>query len=133
MALFKLGKTITKSLFKKPETLMYPVKPAKQYKISKGHVENDIDKCIFCGSCQRVCPTQAICVNKNERTWEIDRMRCCTCNGCVEVCPVKCLSMDTKYMAPMTTRSKEMLKSTKTAPAKPAAKTAEKKEENTDD
>jgi formate hydrogenlyase subunit 6/NADH:ubiquinone oxidoreductase subunit I len=134
MAFFKLAKTITKSFFKKPETLMYPAKPAKQYKISKGHVVNDIDKCIFCGSCQRVCPTQAICVEKNDRTWEIDRMRCCTCNGCVEVCPVKCLAMDTKYTAPMTKRSKDMFKSTKPLPAKPAPKKTEAaKEENTDD
>jgi formate hydrogenlyase subunit 6/NADH:ubiquinone oxidoreductase subunit I len=133
MALFQLAKTITKSFFSKPATLMYPVKPSKQYKITKGHVVNDIDKCIFCGSCQRVCPTQAICVNKNDRSWEIDRMRCCTCNGCVEVCPVKSLMMDTKYTAPMTTRAKDMMKSTKPAPTKPAAKTSETKEENTDD
>jgi ech hydrogenase subunit F len=133
MAFFKLAKTITKSFFSKPATLMYPVKPAQQYKITKGHVVNDIDKCIFCASCQRVCPTQAICVNKNDRSWEIDRMRCCTCNACVEVCPVKCLTMDTKYTAPMTTRSKDMMKSNKPAPAKPAAKAGETKEENTDD
>ncbi len=133
MALFKLGKTITKSLFNKPSTLMYPVKPGKQFPKSKGHVVNDIDRCIFCASCQRVCPTQAIVVDKNNRTWEIDRLRCCTCNACVEICPVKCLSMDPKYTAPMTKRSKDMMKSTKPAPAKPAPKAPEKKEENTDD
>jgi len=88
---------------------MYPAKPGKQFPKTKGHVTNDIDKCIFCGSCQRICPTQAIYVNKNDRTWEIDRMRCCTCNGCVETCPVKCLSMNPKYPAPMTTRKKDIL------------------------
>jgi formate hydrogenlyase subunit 6/NADH:ubiquinone oxidoreductase subunit I len=120
MALFKIAKTITKSFLGKPATLMYPAKPGKKYEKTKGHIINDINKCIFCGSCQRVCPTQAISVTKNDRTWEIDRLRCCTCNACTEICPVKCLSMDTKYTAPMTTRTKDLMRSDKPAAAKPA-------------
>jgi formate hydrogenlyase subunit 6/NADH:ubiquinone oxidoreductase subunit I len=131
MALFKIAGTIIKSLFSKPATLMYPLKPAKRTKISKGHVVNDITKCIFCGSCQRACPTQAICVVRDAGTWEIDRLRCCTCNACVETCPVKCLSMDPAYTPPLTTaRCKDLLKGT--PPAKPAPKPpAEKKDGGT--
>jgi len=33
--------------------------PENKFSKTKGHVTNDIDKCIFCGSCQRICPTQA--------------------------------------------------------------------------
>lgn len=128
MALFKIAGTIVKSLFSAPATLMYPFKPAKQTKISRGSVKNNIEKCIFCGNCQRVCPSQAICIVKDAGTWEIDRLRCIACNACVEACPTKCMSMDTKYTPPTTERTKELSKGT--PPAKPAPKqpTAEKKD-----
>lgn len=116
MGLFEISKTVIKSALGKPATLMYPVKPAKKFDISRGHVVNDIKKCIFCGSCQRKCPTKAICVNAKERTWEIDRFRCVVCNVCVEVCPVKCLTMDPQYTAPAEKKSTETMK----GPPKPA-------------
>jgi len=79
---------------------MYPAKPAKKSKLTRGRVENDISRCIFCGTCMRKCPTGAINVDIKERTWEIDRYRCVVCNCCVEVCPVKCLRMDNDYTKP---------------------------------
>jgi len=97
MPLFQFAKTTIKNLFSKPATLMYPAKPAKKTSITRGRVENDINKCIFCGSCQRKCPAVAICVDRAAKTWEIDRYRCVVCNSCVEVCPVKCLRMETEY------------------------------------
>jgi ech hydrogenase subunit F len=102
MTLFQIAKTVIRNLFSRPATLMYPFKPAKKFSITKGRVENDINKCIFCGNCQRKCPTVAICVDRNAKTWEIDRYRCVVCNCCVEVCPVKSLRMDTDYTKPST-------------------------------
>jgi len=43
------------------------------------------------------CPSGAICVRKEEKTWSIDRLRCIVCNCCVEACPVHCLAMETEY------------------------------------
>lgn len=120
MALFKIAGTIIKSLFSSPATLMYPFKPAKQSKITRGRVQNNIEKCIFCGSCQRACPSQAICVVRDAGTWEIDRLRCIACNACVEICPVKCMSMETTYSPPTTERKKELSRGT--PPVKPAPK-----------
>ncbi len=102
MTYFEMTKTVIKSLFSRPATLMYPAKPAKKTSLTRGHVCIDPEKCIACGSCQRKCPTQAICVVMKEKTWQIDRLRCIVCNCCVEVCPTKCLSMDTQYTAVMT-------------------------------
>ena len=102
MTLFQMGKTIIKNLFSRPATLMYPKKPAKKFASTRGHVESDINRCIFCGTCQRKCPAVAICVNREARTWEIDRFRCVSCGCCVEVCPVKCLKMDNAYVQPTT-------------------------------
>jgi formate hydrogenlyase subunit 6/NADH:ubiquinone oxidoreductase subunit I len=100
MALFQMGKNIMKNLLSRPATLMYPKKPAKRFPSTRGHVENDINRCIFCGTCQRKCPAVAICVNRDARSWEIDRFRCVACGCCVEVCPVKCLRMDSDYVQP---------------------------------
>ncbi|MBN2250634.1 MAG: 4Fe-4S dicluster domain-containing protein [Candidatus Altiarchaeota archaeon] len=122
MALFKIGKTVVKSLFGKPATGMYPVKPARSMEATRGKLAIDIEKCIFCGSCKRICPAAAIEVDRNEKTWEIDRFRCVICGRCTEVCPVKCLSMDRNYVAPTTEpASREKFKQEK-APEKPAAK-----------
>ena len=104
MSFFQMTKTVLKSLFTRPATLMYPAKPAKKTSLTRGHVKINPDKCITCRSCQRKCPTQAICVEVKEKTWEIDNMRCVVCSVCVDVCPTKCLTMETQYRKVLTTR-----------------------------
>ena len=110
MGLFKIGKLIIKSVFSKPATKMYPIKPQTYYKNTRGHIDIEIEKCIFCSMCGRKCPTGAIEVVKNEKTWAIERLKCIQCNSCVEVCPKKCLKMDNKYTVPTTTKEKEVFK-----------------------
>jgi len=105
MTFFEMTGTVIRSLFKKPATLMYPVRPGKKSSLSRGHVTIDPENCILCRSCQRKCLTGAICVEVKEKSWQIDRLRCVVCNACVDVCPTKCLTMDTQYTPPMTTRA----------------------------
>ena len=83
---------------------MYPVKPANKTPLTRGHVKINPAGCITCRSCQRKCPTQAICVEVKEKTWQIDQMRCVVCSVCVDVCPTKCLTMDNQYRPAMTAR-----------------------------
>jgi len=97
MAIFEMAKTSLRNLASPPATQMYPKKPAKKYATTRGRVENDAERCILCGLCQRKCPAVALCVDRDERTWEIDRFRCVTCGCCVEVCPVKSLRMENDY------------------------------------
>ncbi len=104
MSFFQMTKTVLKNLFSRPATLMYPVKPAKKTDATRGHVKIDPTKCITCRICQRKCPTQAICVDVKEKTWEIDQMRCVVCAVCVDTCPTKSLTMDNQYRPAMTTR-----------------------------
>jgi ech hydrogenase subunit F len=104
MSFFQMTKTVLKSLFSRPATLMYPVKPAKKTDATRGHVKIDPTKCITCRICQRKCPTQAICVDVKEKTWEIDQMRCVVCAVCVDTCPTKSLTMDNQYRPAMTAR-----------------------------
>jgi ech hydrogenase subunit F len=104
MTLFQMTKTVIKSLFSSPATLMYPAKPAKKTENTRGHVIINPAGCITCRTCQRKCPTQAILVDVKEKTWQIDNMRCVVCAVCVDTCPTKCLVMDTQYRPAMTAR-----------------------------
>ena len=101
MRLFTMTKTVTKNLLGGPATLMYPKVKRSFTPITRGRVENNTNKCIFCGMCSRRCPTDAIIVTKDRKEWQIDRLKCCTCNLCVEICPVKCLSMENQYSSPL--------------------------------
>jgi len=105
MKAFMMTKTVLKNLLSGPATLMYPKRKRAFTPITRGRVENDINKCIFCGLCGRRCPTYAIVVTKDSREWQIDRLKCCTCNLCVEICPVNSLSMEIPYASPMGERA----------------------------
>lgn len=119
MKIFTMTKTVTRNLAKGPATLMYPQRERVFAALTRGRIENDIDRCIFCGLCSRRCPTYAIAVTKEDKTWQIDRLKCCTCNLCVEVCPVKCLSTFNHFAPPVTSREMAMHKEGQTVAAAP--------------
>ena len=102
MGVFKLGKMTFGSLFKKPETVLYPVQSKPQPAGLKGHIAIDASNCILCGMCDRSCATNCITVDKGAQTWAIDRFQCVQCGYCITVCPKKCLVMDPNY-APAST------------------------------
>jgi ech hydrogenase subunit F len=124
MAFFEMTKTAIKTLISRPATILYPAQPAKKTVLTRGHVMNDGSRCISCGICMKKCPSQAILLEKEAKTWQIDRFRCVVCNSCVDSCPAKCLSMDTQYTAPAVTKSVEIIQITYIKPPKPAAKEA---------
>jgi ech hydrogenase subunit F len=126
MGTLKLGKMTMRSLFKKPATLMYPVIPREWQEHTRGHIAIEADECIFCSICQKKCPTNAIAVDKTERTWTIERMKCIQCNCCAEVCPTKCLRNENMYTTPST---EKIVDSFVGAPPKPKAKPTPKDEE----
>ena len=97
MGSFKLGGMTFGSLFKKPETLLYPFEKKEPYPGQKGHIVNDVENCILCGMCQKVCPCNCIVVNKAERRWEINPFLCIQCSSCVRACPKDCLTMEGSY------------------------------------
>lgn len=97
MGSFKLGKMTLRSLFKKPETVCYPLQTRPQPEGSKGTVHNDIETCILCSICARSCPTGALAVDRKGGTWAIDRFRCVQCRNCINVCVEDALSMDHLY------------------------------------
>jgi formate hydrogenlyase subunit 6/NADH:ubiquinone oxidoreductase subunit I len=103
-----MAKTILNSLFGKPATLMYPVVKRDFTSNARGKVEINVELCVFCGICQKKCPTGAITVDRQAKKWEIERFKCITCNYCVEACPKKCLTMGKEYTKPGSTKNKEV-------------------------
>ena len=120
MGAFKLGKMTFGSLFKKPETVLYPFVEKPKPEGLKGHIAIDAESCILCGMCDRSCATGCISVDKTAATWSIDRLQCVQCGYCVTVCPKKCLSMDPNYTKPTTERTVDVVE-VPTSP-KPAEK-----------
>ncbi len=100
MAIMNFSFTALKNLFSKPATNNYPEVPREYPKRSRGHIEISIDDCIMCGICSRKCMSGAIKVDRNTKTWSIERMGCVQCGACVNACPKKCLSIVPGYTEP---------------------------------
>lgn len=91
---FKLGGMTLGSLFKKPETVLYPLESKPAPAGLKGVVDIDVDACILCGICAKRCPCDAIVVDKKTREWSLNRFQCVQCGTCILECPKHCLSMN---------------------------------------
>jgi ferredoxin len=61
----------------------------------------DLAKCINCGWCRRVCPTQTIkYFSTGHRTHVVDADGCIDCGICPPVCPVDCIEPVSDYVVP---------------------------------
>ena len=57
-------------------------------------IEKDSDKCIECGACFSLCPTDAI-VNQEDCTVFFDNEKCLgtTCGLCLDACPTRAIKL----------------------------------------
>lgn len=88
MARFVLGNFLSG-----PSTRRYPRVVRPSFPESRGRIVIEYPECIHCGACARRCPSKAIAVGKEPKSWRIDRFACVVCGLCVRVCPKKCLTM----------------------------------------
>lgn len=90
-----------------------PVPPLGRYKL-----DCEIDDCIVCDKCARICPVDCIAIEtvKSPVEWgqtsdgtgkrlyaarfDIDMAKCCFCGLCTTVCPTECLVMTAEYDFP---------------------------------
>lgn len=96
---------VWKRAFEKPfsiATLSAPRPGAPAY---RGFHQNDIDKCIGCGSCAEICQNVSIEMVPSGDAKDgdsglrpkIDYGRCCWCALCVDICPSGSLTMSNAY------------------------------------
>ena len=93
-------KNVLRNLSAEPSTRPYPLEEREPFEAYRGRIHNEIEDCIFCSSCARVCPTKAITVNTKEGRWEYDPFRCVYCSACVEKCPTHCLKQTSDHRKP---------------------------------
>jgi ferredoxin-type protein NapH len=65
------------------------LKPASYYSLARVRV--DLDKCVSCGKCRKVCPMNVDMIN-NARS-RTNGTECILCNACVDVCPKGALKL----------------------------------------
>jgi formate hydrogenlyase subunit 6/NADH:ubiquinone oxidoreductase subunit I len=104
-------------LFTPSVTLQYPEERWELPIGARAQLFNNIDDCIGCGFCAKVCPVDCIYIETVKAgpgedlgkaslgnpkrlhvlRFDIDMAKCCYCNLCTIPCPTECLQMTPKY------------------------------------
>ena len=92
---------VLKNLVNKSPTRPYPFKERPAFERSRGRIVFDETNCIYCSLCARKCPADAITVDRNDKSWELNVFRCVICGECVTACAVKkCITMTNERRHP---------------------------------
>ncbi|WP_202318929.1 4Fe-4S binding protein [Archaeoglobus neptunius] len=57
-----------------------------------GAVQKDDEKCVHCGACISICPTEALKFNGEKRVI-VEAEKCVHCGACTKVCPTEALTL----------------------------------------
>ncbi len=64
----------------------------------RGKLAYDVDACIGCKICLKVCPSEALVFKPEEKKIKHYVSRCTFCSQCVDVCPKDCLKMSDEFL-----------------------------------
>jgi formate hydrogenlyase subunit 6/NADH:ubiquinone oxidoreductase subunit I len=99
-------------------TLQYPFEKLPVPDIGRYQLHNEMDDCIVCDKCAKICPVDCIDIEPIKATgvvalasdgspirlyaakFDIDMAKCCFCGLCTTVCPTECLTMTSAYDFP---------------------------------
>jgi NADH-quinone oxidoreductase subunit I len=97
------------------ETLQYPKEKLPVPDVGRYKLHNEIDDCIVCDKCAKICPVNCIDIEAIKSPevigetsdgtqkrlyaakFDIDMAKCCFCGLCTTVCPTECLTMTKDY------------------------------------
>ena len=95
-----------KNLFSKPMTVRFPHESIPIPEGYRGEHEYDMDKCISCGLCAKICPNRAIEMIKASEEYreqyqkvypKIDLGKCCFCALCEDICPKDAIKLTKNF------------------------------------
>jgi formate hydrogenlyase subunit 6/NADH:ubiquinone oxidoreductase subunit I len=96
-------------------TLQYPHEKLPLPDNARYTLHNEIEDCIVCDKCAKICPVDCIAIETVKATeqigttsdgtpirlyaakFDIDMAKCCFCGLCTTVCPTECLTMTKEY------------------------------------
>jgi len=96
-------------------TIQYPHEFLPVPDTGRYRLHNEIDDCIVCDKCVKICPVNCITIDPIKATeeigktsdgtpkriyaatFDIDMGKCCFCGLCTTVCPTECLTMTKVY------------------------------------
>ncbi len=94
-----MEKELLRNALKKPVTLLYPSEKVLPVERIRGRVVWEIEECIGCGLCPRICPSEAIeMIGKGlvaDIIYHLDR--CIFCGECTDICPTKAVRTTSDY------------------------------------
>jgi len=116
--------TTFRHLFRKPVTFNYPNQKRRQSVRFRGihklqRHEDGLERCVGCGLCGVVCPSNAIYLEAAENTpehrvshgeryashYQIDMLRCIFCGFCEEACPEDAVILGSNWETASTNRN----------------------------
>jgi len=78
-------------------TIRYPKqKPVIPERFRGKHLWDE-KMCIFCLLCEKQCPTSAIKIDRERKTYTVDLGNCIFCGRCEQVCPTNAVKLGKKY------------------------------------
>lgn len=98
--------TIMRNLSNRPRTRLYPSEERQLPAGSRGHIEFDMGKCIFCTLCAKRCPADAVSVDRKEKILVFDPFRCIVCESCIEGCTKEAILLHEQWDTPVTELNK---------------------------
>jgi formate hydrogenlyase subunit 6/NADH:ubiquinone oxidoreductase subunit I len=95
---------VINNLTRRPRTRLYPLEIRQLPVGVRGHIEFNMEKCIFCTLCEKRCPADAIKVDRKGKILTFEPLRCIVCEACIEGCAKDAITLYEQWRSPVRDR-----------------------------